>query len=203
VPVLSIELLGRWEVRGWVTDPGARSPVMSEIAVALAVHRKGLTAAGLLAKVWRGASDDGRDVQRETVTQALSRFRGFAPEGTLPPAGPDGYVLGAGLQVSWWRFEDLVAEADQLQRTSPAGVEGVAELLGRAIAMVRWRPLEGASADGPLAWAVEDGSLSKMQRVVTDTGHRLARIALQVGDAEHARWAAEQAQPADWNVEVL
>jgi hypothetical protein len=128
------------------------------------------------------------------------RALGRGPDGSphLPMVKPGGYGeyrIGPFVRVDYDRFRELVDRA--------AGEDPSVALktLREALALVRGRPFETVSRG--YEWAHVEGFITTIEAEIADAAHRLAKLCLDAGDAEGARWAAQQGLKASTGHEQL
>jgi DNA-binding SARP family transcriptional activator len=110
---------------------------------------------------------------RNAVQHHISRLRAALGADSIV-AAPDGYAL-AGAIVDALRFEELLARARSAGRAGDAGQ--AAELVTRALALWRGRPLRGLS-DGP--WV--DAEAARLEGLRTDALEEQFEAALALGE---------------------
>jgi DNA-binding SARP family transcriptional activator len=178
-----VNVLGPVEVSGWRQEPERR--VTTELVVYLALHaERPRSSDEVRGALWAADSDGGgRDVSAPTLHQHLSRLRRCLGAEHLPDAEAGRYRL-AGVSCDWTRFRELT----QLARQS--GASDAIGALSEALGLVRGTPFAGAG--DRYGWAWTELLVSQMSVAITDAAHRLARLALQDGDAALANWSAER-----------
>jgi DNA-binding SARP family transcriptional activator len=158
-----------------------------ELVAYLATHRQAQVDTDVLTEaLWPGKAKTSGTLNT-TVTTARTCL-GKDPDGALYlPRVPGG---GARL----YRVSDLVRldyEIFMAQVRRAAAEEGPAAIatLRSALSLVRGRPFEVLGKG--YEWAFV-GLATRMAEDVADAAHRMATLCLDVGDAQGARWAAQQ-----------
>ena len=152
----------------------------------LAFHREGVTCDMVKESMWI----NGSMPENRTVTALASRSRSALGTDTMhrfhiPRFGADKvYRLSQTVRTDFDEFRWHISRA---RRNSPAAIVH----LRRALRLVRGAPFSGAGRNR-YGWA--DMSVrAHIECMVDDAAHRLADIALQLGDPDTARWACYQA----------
>ena len=152
----------------------------------LAFHREGVTCDMVKESMW----SNGSTPENRTVTALASRSRNALGTDTMnrlhiPRFGADKvYRLS---QTVCTDFDEFSWHIRRVRSDSPAAIVH----LRRALRLVRGAPFSGAGRNR-YGWA--DMSVrTHIECMVDDAAHRLADIALQLGDPDTARWACYQA----------
>jgi hypothetical protein len=196
---IDVLVLGPVDVVGVNLPPGRRRLV--EIIAFLVTHRsRSIQGDELRATLWP-LGEQGDEIDYEGFKQAMSRTRailGVAPDGTryLPDARGGGYQVGPRVGCDWLRFRRLTARA----RRAPTA--DAIELFRDALALVRGTPFQGVTP-GTYRWAWSEQLVSDIEVAIIDAAAHLARLALDSGDHETARWACERGRLAVPQQETL
>lgn len=152
----------------------------------LAFHREGVTCDMVKESMW----SNGSMPETRTVTALASRSRNALGTDTMnrhhiPRFGADKvYRLSQNVRTD---FEEFRWHVRRVRTDSPAAIVH----LRRALRLVRGAPFSGVGRNR-YGWA--DMSIrAHIECLIDDAAHRLADIALQLGDPETARWACYQA----------
>ena len=152
----------------------------------LAFHREGVTCDMVKESMW----SNGSTPETRTVTALASRSRSALGTDTMnrlhiPRSGTDKiYRLSQTVRTD---FDEFLWHIRRVRSNSPAAIVH----LRRALRLVRGAPFSGAGRNR-YGWA--DMSVrTHIECMVDDAAHRLADIALQLGDPDTARWACYQA----------
>lgn len=152
----------------------------------LAFHREGVTCDMVKESMWI----NGSMPETRTVTALASRSRSALGTDTMnrfhiPRCGADKvYRLSQTVRTDFDEFRWHISRA---RSNSPAAIVH----LRRALRLVRGAPFSGAGRNR-YGWA--DMSVrAHIECMVDDAAHRLADIALRLGDPDTARWACYQA----------
>jgi DNA-binding SARP family transcriptional activator/LysM repeat protein len=170
-----------------------------ELVVHLAMHRRSIIDADRLVEaLWPGHPLSGRTLN--TTMSVARKALGRADDGaahlpTVKPGGYGEYRIGDAVRLDYDRFTELVAQA---RSEDPADARAT---LHAALELVRGRPFE-AIAKG-YEWAHVEGLVAGIEAEVADAAHALAQLCLDAGDAEGARWAAQQGLRASQGHEQL
>jgi hypothetical protein len=180
---VEVRVLGPVEVHG--APPINRRRTVELIAY-LALHPKGVTASQLKTAIWPEAMPT-QDTFNVTVHRARAGL-GLDREGKhhLPHAVTSdvGYTVGPHVTTDLARFTDLVSRSrSAVDRNEECG------LLRQALDLLRGQPFEGVRG---YDWAFTEGVVVEAEATIADAAHRLARLALDRGDADLATWAAMQ-----------
>ncbi len=189
-PALVVAILGPVRIEGLVRP--LRRKALRRLLLCLV-----LTPAGSTVTVDQlrdlTATDVDQPPSAATIRQAASRLRHHLPDALLPPidSGMGGYRLGEGAEIDWALFVELAARAgDQ------SGAERL-ELSCRALGLVDGPPFEGET------WAGIDAWVRHLEATIECVALDTARLALELGDAPSAEWAASQGLRAVPGVPVL
>ena len=170
-PGVTVGLLGPVQVQAPGPLDEAARPLLTEVVVAVALHREGLHAQLLRALVWPRGVDDG--VVAETVAAAQA-WLGTAPDG-LPRLrlSADGRYLLA---------DDVHADVDAL-RTAATVASGPDELavLRAALAPVRGEAFSAVPA-GRYRWLRFHAAASETRTTASAVARRAAELAAAGGD---------------------
>ena len=178
-------------------------PKSLDMAVLLALHRPGYTAAQIKGFLWP-KGDPYPSTFHAAVSGARAWLRRVADENLIPYAADDQpgaaladaawsdvaggmarYLLAPCVGTDWDRFQWLERNA----RGAAA-----ADRLTEALALVRGEPLAGKE----WGWALLD--TSKMCCAIGDAAHRLAQLRLETNDVSGARAAARAGlQGSPWD----
>ena len=169
---LVVLVLGPLEVEG-LRASIRRRPVM-RMLVFLALNRARPVSADELR--YAIAASDEAEPNEATLYTYVSHLRRALPENLLPTFGIDGYQLGAGVELDWALFEELVAQA----ATKPADR---VRLLEAALALVRGEPLAHQS------WPGVDQQVHHMIAAIEAVAHQAANDAVEQHDAPRAESA--------------
>jgi DNA-binding SARP family transcriptional activator len=169
-----------------------------ELIVFLAMHRESaITADRLREALWPGRNPGGTTLY--TTVSVARRHLGRAAGGSwhLPQlvAGDGGYHLCGSVQLD---YELFAAEVASARAQEPADAMAT---LRTALTRVRGRPFDvtGRGYD----WLHVEGISSFVELDVAGAAHRLARMCLESGDGEGARWAVRQGLRASAGNEQL
>ncbi|MGI5353487.1 BTAD domain-containing putative transcriptional regulator [Streptomyces sp. CA-250714] len=188
-------------VLGSVEIEGARGKVetkrrraATELVAFLACNR-GVERPVIEEALWRG-----RSVQRRTVTELISRTRGWL--GTRPDgsyffpviADADSRYSLEGVSLDWKQFQELAAYGE---RTS--GEQGT-RALRQALELVRGRPFAGVP---PFRYGWAEPLIQDMISEIVDAAEILAERYMVQGRAREALWAAVKGLEAAPEAEQL
>ncbi len=180
---IEVRVLGPVEVRG--ASPINRRRTV-ELITYLAMHPKGVTASQLKTAIWPEAMPT-QDTFNVTVHRARAGL-GLDRDGKhhLPHAvtTDNGYTVGPHVTTDLALFTDLVSRS-----RSESNENAEYELLREALDLLHGPPFEGVRG---YDWAFTDGTVVEAEAMIADAAHRLARLALDRGDAGGATWAASQ-----------
>ena len=152
----------------------------------LAFHREGVTCDMVKESMW----SNGSLPETRTVTALASRSRSALGTDTMnrlhiPRFGADKvYRLSQTVSTD---FDEFRWHIRRVRSDSPAAIVH----LRRALRLVRGAPFSGAGRNR-YGWA-DMYVRAHIECMVDDAAHRLADIALQLGDPDTARWACYQA----------
>lgn len=176
-PVLSI--LGPVVLEGVGELP--RGKKMVEFTAYLATHPPGADLDTIAVALWPETVPSQRSIWN--LSSAVRRALGTDAGGDPHLSSYGRLRLGPGVATDWARFCALAVSPDSAARRA-------------ALALVRGRPF--ADVDWP--WAVTEGIAAAMEDRIADLAADLAAAALDEGELDEARWAAEQgllARPYD------
>ena len=163
---------------GAAVKPRAKSV---EMAVLLALHRTGYTAAQIQGFLWPKRAP-ARSTFHSTVSVARAWLRRIEDEDLIPKSAVDGgmtrYRVALCVGTDWDRFQWL---------TRNARGAAAADRLTEALALVRGEPLTGAE---DCAWALP--IITEMRCAIGDAAHDLAQLRLEANDLPRATAAARQ-----------
>jgi Bacterial transcriptional activator domain len=176
---VTVRVLGRVEVEGGTKPLVGKS---LELIVYLACHPGGVSVDRLKAALW-----PERVPRPQTWMNRVSSCR------QLLGTGGDGELLLP-------HFEGQIARLSPLVRNDVALIEAALgqsgadpasaiTVLREALALVRGRPFDAPTG---YEWAYGELHVAHAERVVVDAAHRLAALALGVGEWRVALWASEQ-----------
>ena len=187
-------VLGPVEVVGASDDlaPGRRGRA-TELVAYLTLH-PGATQHQLDEALWPGCR-----VSRNTRNPLVSRTRQWL--GTNADGQPflgliaaeGAYVISPEVRSDWHEFRYLAERGMAAEKVD-------ADDLIAALQLVRGRPFLGVNPAG-YGWAEADAQ--DMISAIVDTAHALAEVALALGDARRARWAAAKGLSAEPFAELL
>jgi hypothetical protein len=158
-----------------------------ELVVYLATHRKGRVDTDVVMEaLWPGKPPNGRTLNTTTTAARTSLGKDASGELYLPRISGGGdrlYRVSDKVRLDYEVFMALVERA--------AGREGPAAIatLRMALSLVRGRPFQVLGKG--YEWA-HVGLATRMAEDVADAAHRMARLCLDAGDPQGARWAAQQ-----------
>jgi hypothetical protein len=197
-----IAILGEPALRAPGIAPEKRKSWYVEVAVYLALHPLGVDRDKLTTDLW----PEGRAVQPPTIRRAVAEVRAWAGKDasseppidfvpSISPAGGDRYRI-TGHLTDWDLFRRLRKRAQARAaagRRSPAMVD-----YESALSLVRGPVLHPLRPKG-YAWLHNPDQRHEhlIPGFVIDTAHELVDLALQDGDLELARFAAETARRVD------
>jgi hypothetical protein len=187
-PSLRIGLLGSLTVNG---QAGALLPAQSQLILALAVNRGGLSNRQLRRLL---GADAGHPKPADSLRQLIARTRrvlGRAPESRewIEHLGHGHYALHPDAWVDWRVFETLTA----------AGIErSQAQPLADALSLVRGQPFTGC-----YYWWLEPELVESVTRRVVTAAEALSTLRLADGDPAAAVRAARIGLAADSSAEQL
>lgn len=168
-PTGTVQVLGVPRVDGW-PDAAERSAV--ELVVCLTI-RGPADAATLRSLLWPGRGDADA-----VLDGALAAARGlFDDESVLVSDGR--YRVRDSIESDLDRFRRLTATLDRHPTAART------RRMTAALALVRGEPFADAAG-----WAHADGLATAAAAAIADVAHRLAMLALAIGDIERAEWAA-------------
>lgn len=180
---LEVRVLGPVDIQG--VAPINRRRTL-ELVAYLALHPGGVTASQLKTVIWPEAIPT-QDTFNVNIYRARSSL-GLDRDGNhhLPHAVMNdmAYSVGKYVTTDLARFTRLVARSssatDQVEE---------ADLLDEAIQLLRGQPFEGVRG---YEWAYTGGTIAELEATISDAAHRLAQLALQIGDHKQATWSALQ-----------
>jgi LysM domain len=211
VPAFSDELLpGQVEVRlltsfprmdGLIEElPPKRSRRATELVAYLAVHHpEPVTSDRLRTRVLGSATTDAAAKTLFNTVGAARRAMGRDMFGDplLPPAAKSGrYCVSSLVSVDAVRAGALIAAAASAKEDT----EEMA-LLRAGLELVEGEPMAGALTG--YAWWSAEGHERRVAGILVDGACRLARLAVEHGHLELARWGIDRARLADPFSEVL
>ncbi len=188
VPSLRIGVLGSLTVNG---QAGALVPAQSQLIVALALQRDGLSNRQL--RTLLGA-DAGHPKPADSLRQLIARTRralGRAADGRewIEHLGHGRYALHPDARVDCREFETLIAAG--ITSADPAP-------LAEALGLIRGQPFTGC-----YYWWLEPATVEAMTAKIVAAAHALAKIRLAGGDPAAAVRAARVGLAADSSAEQL
>lgn len=158
-----------------------------ELVVYLATHRKGRPDTDVVMEaLWPGKPTSSRTLNTTTTTARTCLGKDANGELYLPRISGGGdrlYRVSDKVRLDYEVFMALVVWA-----VGQKGPEAIAAFR-RALSLVRGRPFEVLGKG--YEWA-HVGLATRMAEDVADAAHRMARLCLEAGDPEGARWAAQQ-----------
>ena len=206
-PYPKVQVLGPVQVVACGTPPTRREPFFTELVTYLALHPDGVNGAQVAE-----ALDTSRAKAREYL-QTVQRWLGTDPvtgQPYLPDAQPQ-----PGRPDPTYQVGQALVDLDLLRRlrvrAQARGAEGTDDLLA-ALRLVVGRPFDDPAAwrPGGWAWLVEDRIDEAALIAIIDTAHTVITGALATTDAalvttalQTARWAAQAAQAADPDAEII
>lgn len=164
-------VLGPVRLEG-VANPPRRGKLL-EFACYLACHPAGVDLDAVTTALWPDQLPTPGTVWN--VSSAVRRTLGRGADGETHLERYGRQQLGPGVGFDWAQFHALAASQEPEDRR-------------KALALVRGRPF--ADVDWP--WAVTEGLVAMMESVIVDVAVAAAEAALETGEHEGARWAAEQ-----------
>jgi DNA-binding SARP family transcriptional activator len=188
VPCLRIGVLGSLAING---QAGALVPAQSQLIVALALNRDGLSNRQL--RVLLGA-DSGHPKPPDSLRQLIARTRralGRAADGRewIEHLGHGQYALHPDTRVDWREFEALTTEGISSAGTGP---------LTAALNMIRGQPFTGC-----YYWWLESAIVDAVTSRIVAAAERLAELSLAGHDPAAAVRAARIGLTADASAEQL
>jgi DNA-binding SARP family transcriptional activator len=181
---LEVRVLGPVEIVG-AEKPLARAKSI-ELVVYLAMHRESVVDADRLREALWPGRPPGTTLY--TTASVARNHLGRASDGEqhlpLLPNGERTYRLGKSVGTDYERFAEGVRRAKSETPTEARGT------LRAALELVRGRPFEVASRG--YEWAHVEGFIVCLENEIAGAAHQLARLCLDAGDAEDARWATRQ-----------
>ena len=187
-PSLRIGILGSLTVNG---QAGALVPAQSQLIVALALHRNGLSNTRLRSLL---GADAGHPKPADSLRQLIARTRralGRAADGRewIEHLGQGTYALHPDVRVDYREFETLTA----------AGIASVdAGPLAEALDLVRGQPFTGC-----YYWWLEPALVESVTARTVASAETLAQLRLAGGDPAAAVRAARIGLGADASAEQL
>jgi Bacterial transcriptional activator domain len=186
LPVIAIpETAAMVRVLGPVEVEGGAKPLVGkslELVVYLACHPEGVSVDRLKAALW-----PERVPRPQTWMNRVSSCR------QLLGTSGDGEFLLPHFDGQIARLSPLVHNdaglIEAALRESDADPQLAMAVLREALALVRGRPFDAPSG---YEWAYSELHVAHAERVVVDAAHRLAALALGVGEWRVALWASEQ-----------
>ncbi len=178
-----IEVLGPIGVTGNHEGRRGKPPRSKgmEMAVLLALHRPGYTAAQIEGFLWP-KKPPARPTFHSTVSAARAWLRRVKDEDLIPKSAVDGgmtrYRVAPCVGTTWDKFQWL--------RRNARGA-AAADRLTEALALVRGEPLTGGE-EWP--WTMPNGT--EMRCAIGDAAHELAQLRLEAKDLPRATEAARQ-----------
>lgn len=180
---VEVRVLGSVDIQG--VAPINRRRTLELIAF-LALHPCGVTGSQLKTAIWPEGVPT-QDTFNVNIYRARSSL-GVDREGShhLPHAVMNdmAYSVGKYVTTDLARFTSLVARS-----RSATDQDDEADLLDQAIQLLRGQPFEGVSG---YEWAYTGGTVAELEATISDAAHRLAQLALEVGDHKRATWSALQ-----------
>ncbi len=188
VPSLRIGVLGSLTVNG---QAGALVPAQSQLIVALALNRDGLSNRQLRELL---GADSGHPKPADSLRQLIARTRralGRAADGRewIEHLGHGQYALHPDTRVDWREFETLATEG-----ISSAGAGPLTEALN----MIRGQPFTGC-----YYWWLESAMVDAVTSRIVAAAERLAELSLAGRDPAAAVRAARIGLTADAAAEQL
>jgi len=181
---LEVRVLGPVEIVG-AEKTLARAKSI-ELVVYLATHRGSVVDADRLREALWPGRPPGTTLY--TTASVARNHLGRASDGEqhlpLLPNGERVYRLGNSVGSDYERFAEGVGRAK-----SEAPAQAI-RTLHAALELVRGRPFESASRG--YEWAHVEGFITCMENEIAGAAHQLARLCLEAGDADGARWATRQ-----------
>jgi DNA-binding SARP family transcriptional activator len=187
-PSLRIGVLGSLTING---QAGALVPAQSQLIVALALHRSGLSNRQLRSLL---GADAGHPKPADSLRQLIARTRralGRASDGRewIEHLGHGTYALHPDARVDCREFEELTA----------AGIaSGDAGLLAEALDLLRGQPFTGC-----YYWWLEPAIVEYVTARIVASAETLAQLRLVGGDSAAAVRAARIGLAADASAEQL
>ena len=177
-----IRVLGPIEVTG--NHDGAAMkprPKSLDMAVLLALHRPGYTAAQIKGFLWPKRAP-AKSTFHSTASAARALLRRVPDEDLIPNTAVAGgmtrYRVKQCVGTDWDRFQWLKRNARGA---------ATADRLTEALALVRGEPLTGAED-----WAFTPPYITEMRCAIVDAAHKLAQLRLEANDLPRATEAARQ-----------
>ncbi len=180
---VEVRVLGPVDIQG--VAPINRRRTL-ELVAYLALHPGGVTASQLKTAIWL-ESVPTQDTFNVNIYRARSSL-GVDRDGNhhLPHAVMNdmAYSVGKYVTTDLARFTSLVVRS----RSAADHAEEV-DLLDEAIDLLRGQPFEGVRG---YEWAYTGGTIAELEATISDAAHRLAQLALEMGDHKRATWSALQ-----------
>ncbi len=186
LPGVSVRVLGRVEVSGWVEQPSRA--VLAEILVYLACHRERPSSLDRIA--WALGAGSESDPGGVTVRSNLSRLRKAIGAERLPD-GRAGYQL-QGVCCDWDVMQDHAKVGRAALEDGDVGSAVVS--LGEAAALICGPPFD---VDSGYGWVDNEGLRTHLEVFCATLTIQLAGLALRAGDTDLALWAAHKGALVD------
>ena len=181
---LDVRLLGPIEIGG--AEKTLTRAKSIELVVYLAMHRQSVVDADRLREALWPGRPPGTTLY--TTASVARNHLGRAADGEqhlpLLPNGERLYHLGSAVGTDYERF------AEGVRRAKDQAPADAVRTLRAALELVRGRPFDVASRG--YEWAHVEGFITCIENEVAGAAHQLARLCLEAGDAEGARWATRQ-----------
>lgn len=183
-PEIDVRVLGPVDIVG-ADKPLARAKSV-ELIVYLAMHRQAIVDADRLREALWPGRPPGTTLYTTASVARNHLGRGSDGELHLPLVanGERVYRLGGAVGSDYARFADYVHRAK-----SEPPMQARASLRA-ALQLVRGRPFD-VSTRG-YEWAHVEGFITCIENEVATAAHQLARLCLEAGDADGARWATRR-----------
>jgi DNA-binding SARP family transcriptional activator len=181
---LDVRVLGPIEIVG--AEKTLTRAKSIELVAYLAVHRESVVDADRLREALWPGRPPGTTLY--TTASVARNHLGRATDGEqhlpLLPNGERLYRLGNSVGTDYERF------AEGVRRAKSEAPADAMRTLRAALELVRGRPFDVSSRG--YEWAHVEGFITCIENEVAGAAHQLARLCLEVGDADGARWATRQ-----------